>query len=390
MTSLMTLTNHDQQNDNQRDGQQSNTKQKVVAPALQPVRVLAFDLDDTLAITKSPLSAAMASSLGELLSMFQICVISGGRWEQFQTQLLDQLHVPPELLTRLHLMPTSGTRYYRYITSEGAWVQQYAEDLTDDEKSTIVRVLTEGAHTLGLWEQSPAGEVIEDRGSQITFSALGQLAVPEDKYAWDPSGEKKQALRDFAAPRLPELDVKTGGSTSVDVTRQGVDKAYGMRRLLEILGLKISDVVFFGDQIQDGGNDSSVRHMGIHCISVRNSEDTEVALRSLLAVLKHGQTPDASPPDSVSRADAPTPSKTIPGPSDPQPVPPMPDPMPQPFPPQPVPPMPDPMPQPFPPQPVPPTPDPMPLPVVRPQQVPPTPDPTPRTWSAVGRAECPN
>ena len=46
------------------------------------------------------------------------------------------------------------------------------------------------------WMQ-PAGEVIEDRDTQITFSALGQDATPEDKYAWDPDNEKKLAIRDL-------------------------------------------------------------------------------------------------------------------------------------------------------------------------------------------------
>jgi phosphomannomutase len=256
------------------------------------VKVLAFDLDDTLTVTKSPLSPAVAALLAKLLSVFQICVISGGRWEQFQGQLLGGLTVERELLPKLHLMPTSGTRYYQFELGKSEWIQQYAEDLTEAEKAKIIGVLTEGAHSLGYWESSPKGEIVEDRGSQITFSALGQMAVPEDKYAWDPNGEKKKALRDFAAERLPELDVKAGGSTSVDVTRKGINKAYGMQKLLDLLELKISDVVFFGDQLQDGGNDSSVRQMGIESISVRNCLDTEVALRSILAVMKRGVDPE--------------------------------------------------------------------------------------------------
>jgi phosphomannomutase len=248
---------------------------------INTVRILAFDLDDTLAITKSPLSPTMATLLGELLVGFEICVISGGSWNQFEKQLLGELHVEPDLLERLHLMPTSGTRYYRFNTARREWDQQYAEDLTESEKTEIICVLTNGAKDLGLWEAAPKGEIIEDRGSQITFSALGQLAVPKAKYAWDPSGEKKRALREYSAQRLPTLDVKAGGSTSVDVTRKGIDKAYGVRRLLDILGLAISDVVFFGDQLQDGGNDASVRQMGVQSIAVRDSADTEVALLAL-------------------------------------------------------------------------------------------------------------
>ncbi len=249
-----------------------------------PVTMLAFDLDDTLAVTKSPVSPIMATLLGELLSVFQVCVISGGRWEQFESQLVKRLLVEPELLLNLHLLPTSGTRYYRFDDTQGSWAQQYAEDLTETEKQVVIAVLQDGAVELGLWEDSPFGEIIEDRGFQITFSALGQLAPPAAKYAWDPSGSKKNSLREYAASRLPNLDVKVGGSTSVDVTRLGINKAYGLRRLLTLLELKRDEVVYFGDQLQDGGNDASVRTMGIECVAVQNSKDTEVALRAVLAV----------------------------------------------------------------------------------------------------------
>ncbi len=257
----------------------------TASPSLfTPPSLIAFDLDDTLAVTKSPISPLMAQLLGELLCNFQVCIISGGRWEQFESQVIDQLQVPADLLTRLHLMPTSGTRYYLFDASTNQWVQQYAEDLSNEDKQLIVSVLTQGAHTLGLWEASPAGAIIEDRGSQITFSALGQLAPPSAKYAWDPTGVKKRSLREYAALRLPTFDVKAGGSTSVDVTRLGINKAYGMKRLLSLLSLNTDAVVYFGDQLQDGGNDASIRTMGITTVAVRNSDDTECALRAILAV----------------------------------------------------------------------------------------------------------
>ena len=64
---------------------------------------------------------------------------------------------------------------------------------------------------LGLWEENPWGNIIEDRGSQITFSALGQEAPLDAKRAWDPDGTKKAALRDAVQPDVPELDVRGGG-----------------------------------------------------------------------------------------------------------------------------------------------------------------------------------
>lgn len=248
-------------------------------------KVLAFDLDDTLAITKSPISDQMAETLGRILDEFEVCIISGGKFEQFKTQVIDRLHVEPHRLNRLHLMPTCGTRYYRYDELDSKWRMQYAEDLTEAQKKQIISVLEASAKELGLWEEHPAGDIIEDRGSQITFSALGQQATPEDKYAWDPDGSKKAALRDLAAQSLPDLEVRGGGSTSIDVTREGIDKAYGMQKLIDTLDISKEDILFFGDRLQEGGNDYPVKAMGIDCLDVGKWEDTVNRLETILAIL---------------------------------------------------------------------------------------------------------
>lgn len=248
-------------------------------------KVIAFDLDDTLAVTKSPISDKMAELLSEIVQHFDICIISGGRFQQFKEQVIDRLHVDPHQLNRLHLMPTCGTQYYRYDELEAEWKLQYAEDLTPEEKAKIIDVLETSAKELGLWESETAGEIIQDRGSQITFSALGQEATPKDKYAWDPDGSKKERLRDLAASRLPGIEVRSGGSTSIDVTREGIDKAYGMRKLIDVLNISQDDILFFGDKLQEGGNDYPVKAMGIESLEVHEHTDTERRLETILAVI---------------------------------------------------------------------------------------------------------
>ncbi|MCJ7726754.1 MAG: hypothetical protein MUP76_10260, partial [Acidimicrobiia bacterium] len=55
--------------------------------------MIAFDLDGTLAVTKSAISEVMAHRLRELLSFYEVCVISGGTFEQFKLQVIDLLDV---------------------------------------------------------------------------------------------------------------------------------------------------------------------------------------------------------------------------------------------------------------------------------------------------------
>lgn len=248
-------------------------------------KLLAFDLDDTLAISKSPISDRMAEILGQILNEFDVCIISGGRYEQFQKQVIEQADFSPMQLRRLHLMPTCGTRYYRFNEVVKDWELQYAEDLTETEKKKIIAALESGAKELGYWEAHPAGDIIEDRLSQITFSALGQQAKPDDKYKWDVDGVKKATLRDHVAKALPEFEVRAGGSTSIDITKPNIDKAYGMQRLIDILDISREDILFFGDNLGEGGNDYPVKAMGIESLAVEEWEDTAARLETVLAVI---------------------------------------------------------------------------------------------------------
>ncbi len=248
-------------------------------------KLLAFDLDDTLAVTKSPISDRMAELLGLVLEHFDVCIISGGRFEQFMLQVVEQVDFSPIQLRRLHLMPTCGTRYYRYNEVQKDWELQYAEDLLPAQKKKIKEVLESAAKEAGYWTENPAGEIIEDRESQLTLSALGQKATPADKYAWDPDGKKKQAIRSIAAKQLPEFEVRAGGTTSIDVTLPGIDKAYGMQKLIDILDISRDDILFFGDKLEEGGNDYPVKAMGITSLEVSDWQDTAARLESILAVL---------------------------------------------------------------------------------------------------------
>lgn len=247
-------------------------------------KVVAFDLDETLTETRTLMSDEMAELLGELLKKYQVCVISGGSFEQFQRQFIGNLKLESKQLELLHLMPTCGTRYYCFDVGNKDWKQVYAENLNDDEKKIIIKALEEGIDESGYSIKNPKGPLIEDRGSQITYSALGQDAMPAEKKAWDPTGEKKRKIREIVANKIPEFEVRAGGTTSIDVTKQGIDKAYGMKKLMEQINVKKEEILFIGDRLWEGGNDYPVKLMGIDSIAVGGYEHTPWVVRGILAV----------------------------------------------------------------------------------------------------------
>jgi phosphomannomutase len=250
-------------------------------------RLVAFDLDDTLAPSKSPLDPSMLDTFAALLEVLPVAVISGGRFEQFEQQLVTPLrHRDGLRLDDLHLLPTCGTRYYRWADDD--WHLEYAEDLTDDEKSRAFAAVEARAQELGFWEADTWGPILEDRGSQVTFSALGQAAPVDAKKAWDPTGEKKDTLRRAVQADLPELEVRSGGSTSVDITRKGIDKAYGMRKLAGLSGVALDDMLFVGDRLDPEGNDYPVKALGVPTHAVEGWQDTDAFLRANLPAWRVG------------------------------------------------------------------------------------------------------
>jgi HAD superfamily hydrolase (TIGR01484 family) len=252
-------------------------------------KLIAFDLDGTLADSKSPAEDRMTELLTRLLDKFEVCVISGGKFEQFQKQLLSNMEAGPLQLEHMHIMPTCGTRYYQYDTGKKDWRQIYAENFTEAEKKKIIDALDKGFDDLKMRADKTYGECIEDRGSQVTYSVLGQDIVDElgkegvrQKEAWDPDNSKKLKLRDYIAPLIPDFEVRVGGVTSIDVTKKGIDKAYGMKKLMEMLSISKEEILFIGDRLQEGGNDYPVKAFGIDSLEISRWQETAIAVEAIL------------------------------------------------------------------------------------------------------------
>ena len=244
-------------------------------------KLIVFDLDGTLAGSKSPLDSEMSGLLHDLLLIVKVAVISGGDWPQFEKQLLSNLP-HDERLANLSLLPTCGTKFYRYDSA--AWKKIYSEDLTPEERDKILSSLTKAIISADFKTDKLRGEQIEDRGSQITFSALGQKAPLEEKNKWDPDFSKRKKIKAILDTLVPEFSVRIGGSTSIDITKPGIDKAYGIRKLRDLLGISLKEMIYIGDALYVGGNDYPAKEAGVDCISVKDPNETK---RVILTIIEH-------------------------------------------------------------------------------------------------------
>ncbi len=242
-------------------------------------KLVAFDLDGTLTESKSAMDEEMAGILARLLDRVSVAIISGGAFEQFERQL-PALRCTDEQLKRLYFFPTTGTRFYCY---DAGWYQVYADEMTVEERTKIMQAFEHAFQDIGYHHpETLYGEVIEDRGTQVTFSALGQQAPLELKKQWKETQDRRPEIAAALAVYLPDFEIKIPGVTSIDVTRKGIDKAYGVRKIEEHLGITVPEMVFVGDALYEGGNDHAVLKTGIDAVAVANPGETKALLRGWL------------------------------------------------------------------------------------------------------------
>ncbi|KAI1121231.1 HAD-superhydrolase, subIIB family protein [Nemania abortiva] len=247
------------------------------------ISLVAFDLDGTLAESKQPLKESMGEALANLLSVAHVAVISGGDWPQFEKQVASRLAERADL-SKLWLMPTTGTKLYTH--RNGKWAPVFADLFTEEKRKEIITAFNESLDATGFTPEKTWGERIEDRGSQITFSALGQQAPYAEKKHWDPDFAKRKIIQADLRKRLPGLSINMGGATSIDITKEGVDKGSALKKLSERSGIPLEQMMFIGDAIFPGGNDYPAKEIGLKTVLVRDPDDTLTAIASIVACLQ--------------------------------------------------------------------------------------------------------
>lgn len=246
----------------------------------QKLDLIAFDIDGTLTRSKLPLDPEMTQLLCRLMEKYKVAIISGASYEQFKWQILNPLVCQEEKMKNLYLLPTDGTVFCTYGDE---WQCQYDDPLSADEKIRIKAAFE------NIFEESELenpvqiyGEFVEDRGAQLNFSALGQDAPIELKENWDPDNQKRERMVGVLKRTLPDFSMRIGGTTSIEITKVGIDKAYGLNKLMAQTGVPKEKMLYIGDKLFKGGNDEPALSLGMECRSVKNPEETKKVILEFL------------------------------------------------------------------------------------------------------------
>ncbi|MSU45248.1 MAG: HAD-IIB family hydrolase [Candidatus Zambryskibacteria bacterium] len=245
-------------------------------------KAIICDLDGTLALSKSPLSTEMAEVLCGILRNHYLVVISGGSYTQFDKQFLSHLNCPEELLKNLYLFPTMGGTCYVYDSESNAWKQLYEEILTIEERDLIKNAISDSLRESNMDFSEIYGELVDDRVTQVTLSCKGQEAPLLVKQSWDTDQSKRKILVEILKGKIPQFEIRIGGTTSIDITKKGIDKAFAIQKFKELSNLSDEDIIFVGDALFTGGNDAPVKTTGVDYIQESGPSETIAFLRQYL------------------------------------------------------------------------------------------------------------
>ena len=244
-------------------------------------RLVAFDLDGTLAESKQRMSSDTGELLSQLLKKMPVAIMSGAGWPQFEKQFFPALPMESNL-SNLYIFPDNAAQCFVY--RGGGWKPQYDNAFTPAEREHVLKALDEALFETGMHDVPIRvwGQRIEDRGAEIVFSGLGQEAPTEEKRKWDPTREKRKPLYDALIKKLPEFAIGLNAMTSIDITRKGITKAYGIKRLSELAGIAIAQMLYVGDALEEGGNDAVVKETNLQTHQGFRPQETTGLITSLL------------------------------------------------------------------------------------------------------------
>lgn len=237
---------------------------------------LVLDIDNTLTPPRQPLTEGMAHILDQLLVPFHVA--AGSHLELLRAQFFEPLY-RYGFRRQFEAFISLGGVHYHCDFSQGMGMEVVSsfdirEHLGEEDYGRLVRVLEETLEHPQFRMPAPVrviGETVTCRGPMVNFCPPGRAKDETAEYranrdafvGFDAAeGYRERVMRRLMSELAPlvedrKLRIVLGGQTSFDISIEGHDKSYALRRLLAD---GYERLVFMGDALFEGGNDAPMRH----------------------------------------------------------------------------------------------------------------------------------
>lgn len=211
-----------------------------------------FDYDGTLAPSCAALPLEMVAKLLKLIKLGITPVVMSGTDNAELSALTEGLRNELSDGEFFYLAGTSGSDIIKISPYKDERI--FNRSLTAKQKAHILIALSDALIEHNL--ECDIGGQILDRGSQITLSCIGRAAPSIEKANWDKDHSKRKAIVETLNEHIgKQFTITIAGTTSIDILDGVWDKGNGVRKVSELLNIPLSEILFFGDKCQEGGND---------------------------------------------------------------------------------------------------------------------------------------
>ncbi len=237
--------------------------------------VIIADVDETICETCQPIDYKMAEQISSLIKKkYKFAFISGTEPHYLKKMISSRLN------EEHFLLPTTGTICLH--ATNGLHDEIYSHYLTKEERKEILGAFNILTERYKIQTMTTKEDQIQDRETQITLSAIGRNAPKELKKKYDPDAKKRKEWVALLRTLLDEkkYEINYAGTTSIDVTSKGLDKAWGIKKFAGHYNIPLNSILFIGDKTEPGGNDYPATKI-VDYITVKEPKDTLQKLKEL-------------------------------------------------------------------------------------------------------------
>ena len=223
-------------------------------------RLVVMDLDGTLSQHKTPIPEATRAALDRLAEKYGLVMDGGGTAVRIHNQMGGYL---------LDVIGNYGLQEARVTGGEWKIIR---DDKYEIDRDFFDRECARLREKYGYTEYYGDSYEVHPSG-MVTFGLLGTAAPKDKKLAFDPDKSKRRAMFKEVCEVFKDYYVLIGGTTSFDITLKKYNKYDAVMRYAAEKGISRDEIIFFGDDTVEGGNDSSIRLGGMDYIRVYDYTD---------------------------------------------------------------------------------------------------------------------